>query len=317
MKLLIRSERPADYSAIAGLNYEAFVHWRPTGYRAEPVLVDLLRHHELFDPELSLVAESDGRVVGHALFTPWEAVVLGTRQRGMTLAPVCVAPAQQRQGIGSALLVRGHEIAQHKGIAFSLLCGHPDYYPRFGYQPGMFSLSGCRVTLPAKEEAKGLCERPVRAADLAWVTAAWDRQHRGDTLALYPGESIGQWFSHASSFRSSVFCRGEQIIGYAHYRPGSPVEVRELLAAPGHGGVILSLLAPEQAQFAIAQEEGAVRRLLGSRAMIVDERDAFDALMIKPLDPHNEVLAGYCAAVASGHMAPGILAFPPTFDLDE
>jgi len=167
----VRTEKPSDYSSIAAVNYEAFLAWHPDSqFVSEPLLVDLLRHNSLFDPSLSLVAEKDGQIVGHALFSPFEFIVLGSRISGVVLAPIAVKPDYQRQGIGRTLIEEGHRRARNKGHAFSLLCGHPDYYPRFGYRTKMFSLAGVKVAVDMKEFCgDGFSERPVNAQDLPWL----------------------------------------------------------------------------------------------------------------------------------------------------
>jgi predicted N-acetyltransferase YhbS len=317
----IRAERITDYSDIAGLNYDAFVRWHPAAFKAEPLLVDVLRHSPLFDPELSLVAEMDGRVVGHALFSPFDAIVLGARQRGVFLAPLCVAPAHQRQGIGSLLMDRGHEVARSKGYAFALLCGHPDYYPRFGYQQRMFSLSGCRVSLaPVRDSTPVYEERPVLATDLNWITALWREQHGHDSLALYPGDTLSQWFSHAPAWRSSVLsCAGQPVV-YVRYKDADPVEVKELLVKEHADGEalawLLGALGPGGGEVLLPQgPEMAAARLGRFAVSIADARQAHDAFMLKILDEHSPTLREYCAAVATGRLPAGVMSFPASFDI--
>src|SRR6185436_7890925 len=111
--LTIRSETPADYPAIAAVNVRAFSE--QTG---EAVLVALLRQRPAFDPELSLVAEQDGRVVGHVLFSPHTVRLLGESVSAVNLAPIAVDPAHQRQGIGQQLIEAGHSVARAKDYAF-------------------------------------------------------------------------------------------------------------------------------------------------------------------------------------------------------
>ena len=322
MKPSVRAERITDYSDIAALNYDAFVRWHPASFKAEPLLVDVLRHSPLFDPELSLVAEVDGRVVGHALFSPCEGVVLGARQRGVFLAPLCVAPAYQRQGIGSLLLDRGHEVARSKGYAFALLCGHPDYYPRFGYQQRMFSLSGCRVSLaPAHDGSPEYEERPILTTDLAWITALWNEQHGQDDLALYPGDAISQWFSHAPAWRSSVLLRAGQPVGYVRYRDADPVEVKELLVHEQAYGEaltwLLGALGHSGGEVLLPQSPETAAARLGTAALgMADARHAHEAFMLKILDEHNPVLREYCTAVATGRLPAGVVSFPASFDID-
>jgi len=98
----------------------------------------LQRQHALRDvcPDvLSLVAESDGEIVGHILFSP-VTVEGGSRSRqGMGLAPMAVTPDRQRQGIGSALVTAGLQMLREQGCPFIIVLGHPDFYPRFGFVP--------------------------------------------------------------------------------------------------------------------------------------------------------------------------------------
>ena len=91
----------------------------------------MLRESEAYLPELSLVAEVDGTVVGHVLFT--EAKV--GEQKVLALAPLSVLPEYQRKGIGTALVKEGHRIAKELGYSYSVVLGSEKYYPRFGYVP--------------------------------------------------------------------------------------------------------------------------------------------------------------------------------------
>lgn len=128
--LTIRQEKPEDYRQVEQVVEQAFAHAEHTDHD-EHNLVARLRGSEAFIPELSLVAEQDGRIVGHILFTKLK--VGQTTQ--LALAPLAVHPDFQRQGIGGALIEEGHCIAAQLGYDYSILLGHPTYYPRFGYQP--------------------------------------------------------------------------------------------------------------------------------------------------------------------------------------
>ena len=129
----IRPERVTDYPEIGALQARAFGN-RP----GEALIVTLLRQRRAFDPELSLVAESNGRVVGHALFSPHKMRLLDQTVPTVNLAPIAVEPASQGQGIGGQLITEGHRVAAAKGYRVSVLLGHPTYYPRFGYQTHAF-----------------------------------------------------------------------------------------------------------------------------------------------------------------------------------
>lgn len=133
MKLTVREERAEDYYEVSQIVETAFRKAEFSDH-TEHVLVDRLRRSASFIPELSLVAEADGDLVGHILFTE----VLVGAERGVALAPVSVLPEFQGRGIGSRLIDRGHRIAKALGYKVSIVLGHPDYYPRFGYVPAIF-----------------------------------------------------------------------------------------------------------------------------------------------------------------------------------
>jgi putative acetyltransferase len=124
--MTIRTERTEDASRVRYVNELAF------GQPAEADLVEKLRL--ACTDALSLVAEDDA-VVGHILFTPVVVESAGRRVVGMGLAPMAVLPDRQRQGIGSQLVRRGLEILRERGCPFVVVVGHPEYYPRFGFEP--------------------------------------------------------------------------------------------------------------------------------------------------------------------------------------
>lgn len=124
--MTIRPERPEDASRIRHVNELAF------GQPLEADLVEKLR--QACTDSLSMVAEDDA-VVGHILFT---SVVVESAERrvlGMGLAPMAVLPERQRQAIGSQLVRRGLDILRERGCPFVVVVGHPEYYPRFGFEP--------------------------------------------------------------------------------------------------------------------------------------------------------------------------------------
>ena len=123
--ITIRAERPEDISHVRHINELAF------GQPVEARLVDTLR--QVCPDALSLVAE-DGDVVGHILFTPVVAENGAERIVGMGLAPMAVLPDRQRQGIGIQLVERGLGILRERGCPFVVVVGHPEYYPRFGFE---------------------------------------------------------------------------------------------------------------------------------------------------------------------------------------
>ncbi len=124
----VRQESAGDREHIKCVVYEAF----KTAAHAdgdEHNLVGRLRDSNAYVPELSLVAELGGEIVGHIMFTKVD--VGGTTQ--LALAPLAVSPAHQKSGVGSTLVKRGHEIARGLGYNYSIVLGDTAYYSRFGY----------------------------------------------------------------------------------------------------------------------------------------------------------------------------------------
>jgi len=124
--MLIRAEKESDRDAVFAVNLSAFET------PAEATLVDVLR--EQAQPVLSLVAEKNGNVVGHIMFSP-VSLSENPDLKVMGLAPMAVAPEHQRKGIGSALVRAGLEQCRQLGFVAVVVLGHPEYYPRFGFSP--------------------------------------------------------------------------------------------------------------------------------------------------------------------------------------
>jgi putative acetyltransferase len=119
-------EGPGDWAAIRAVNERAF------GRTEEANVVEKIRAN---CPDiLSLVALREGRVVGHVLFSPATIDTDNGPIMGMGLAPMAVPPECQRQGIGSALVRRGLELLGERSCPFVIVLGHPEYYPRFGFE---------------------------------------------------------------------------------------------------------------------------------------------------------------------------------------
>lgn len=143
--LIIRKEIPSDYDRVFELTTKAF-ETMPFSEGNEDKLVVRLRNASAFIPELSLVAELGGQLVGHILFSPL-VVDNGQEQfQSLVLGPVSVLTEFQKQGIGSQLILAGHQKAKELGFQSVILIGHPEYYPRFGYKPA--STWGIKTQIP-------------------------------------------------------------------------------------------------------------------------------------------------------------------------
>jgi putative acetyltransferase len=139
----VREELPEDIDAIRSVNTRAF------GQTQEADLVDKLRRD--CSDLLSLVAMRQNEIVGHILFSP---VIVESESRtiqGMGLAPLAVSPQYQRQGIGSELIRAGIAELKSRRCPFVIVLGHPQYYPRFGFEPA--SRFGIRSEWQVPDEA--------------------------------------------------------------------------------------------------------------------------------------------------------------------
>jgi putative acetyltransferase len=129
--LIIRTEGEGDEAAIRRVNEAAF------GRPGEGAVVDALRAAGAVT--LSLVAESEGEIVGHILFSPVEVRQGGASWRAVALGPMAVLPGRQREGIGSALVRTALDNCRAAGEDVVFVLGHPAFYGRFGFVPAAHS----------------------------------------------------------------------------------------------------------------------------------------------------------------------------------
>ena len=122
---VIRTATLADRTEIRTLLEAAF------GQPDEATLVGALV--SAGEAVLELVAETNGRIIGHILFS--RLTVEGGERgfRPVALAPLAVAPEHQRLGIGAALVEDAHNRLSEAGERLSIVLGDPAYYGRFGY----------------------------------------------------------------------------------------------------------------------------------------------------------------------------------------
>lgn len=136
MDISIRRENPKDYRIVEELVREAF--WgcmdHPT-CDGEHLLVHKLRGLPAFVPELDFVAETEGRIVGHIIYSLAKVVTPDSREiEVLTFGPLSVRPDDKKRGIGSALVRHSINEAARLGYRAIIFYGHPDYYPRFGFR---------------------------------------------------------------------------------------------------------------------------------------------------------------------------------------
>jgi putative acetyltransferase len=144
MMTLIRAEETRDIAMVQALHAAAF----PNGNEAR--LVEVLRQRG--KAAISLVAELNGEVVGHVLFSAVELSRKGSIIRGLGLAPLAVMAAYRRQGIGEQLVREGLTISRTLGHKFVVVLGDPAYYSRIGFE---------RASLRGLQNEYG-CDEPFR-----------------------------------------------------------------------------------------------------------------------------------------------------------
>jgi len=128
IEISIRKESLSDFGSIREVNNQAF------NQKQEGELVENLRENPDFVPELSLVASDGNKIIGHILFFP--VTIVGEKETilSLSLAPLAVLPQYQKKGVGGALIKEGLRIAKEMGYHSVVVLGHPDYYPKFGFQ---------------------------------------------------------------------------------------------------------------------------------------------------------------------------------------
>ena len=143
--ITLRLETPADHYAVEQMTRDAFWRfWEPDRKICdEHLLVHRLRSAPSFLPELDYIAERNGTLAGHIIYTKSEVLDNdGHAHQVLTFGPLTVSPKFQNQGIGQALM--RHTFAQAKRLGYRgvLIYGHPDYYPRIGFRPaGEFGIT--------------------------------------------------------------------------------------------------------------------------------------------------------------------------------
>ena len=128
-QIVIRDETEADAAAITEVTVAAFKTLEVSNQTEQFIIAALRAAGAL---TVSLVAESDGRVVGHIAFSP--VTISDGARDWYGLGPVSVLPEYQRQGIGKALIEEGLSRLKDMNAQGCCLVGHPDYYRQFGFE---------------------------------------------------------------------------------------------------------------------------------------------------------------------------------------
>lgn len=126
--MIIRPETSSDYEAIARVVAAAFDDENVVR------LVERIRESEFYVPELSLVVEQDGAVVGHVMLSYVTLQRENDEKRVLILSPLAVQPDRQRSGVGRLLVRAGISGAEARNEPLIIVEGIPAYYPQFGFE---------------------------------------------------------------------------------------------------------------------------------------------------------------------------------------
>jgi putative acetyltransferase len=175
----LREEQPGDAEAVRSVHQQAF----GDDGAAVAELVDTLRDDVTAGEGLALVAEVDGQVAGHVMFTRGLLDAPRRLVGVQVLSPLGVLPGRQRQGIGSALVRHGLTIMADRAVPLVFLEGSPDYYPRFGFAAGGtlgFRKPSLRIPDAAFQVAVLPAYQPWMTGTLVYAEAFW----RHDAVGL-------------------------------------------------------------------------------------------------------------------------------------
>lgn len=134
MDFKIRQENKADYDEIYKLIKTAFETAKVRDGDEQDYAVKL-RNGNGYIPELALVAEQNGKLIGHIMFTKFYVKQQnGETIEGLLVAPLSVLNKYRDKGVGSGLMKEGLKRAKDLGYKLAILAGDPSYYNRFGFE---------------------------------------------------------------------------------------------------------------------------------------------------------------------------------------
>lgn len=310
MSLVIRPEQVSDYPLIAEINVLAFDQ-RAT----EALIVSLLRHTPGFDPDLSLVAEVDGKAVGHALFTRQQIRLMSKTVHAALLAPLAIHPGYQRQGIGGKLIVAGHIMARKKNCQLSFLLGHSDYYPKFGYRTFAYGSSELVVQQDQRSPAEVLTTRKPLQDDLPALAELWRRAEGNIDFVFHPASMLLEWLSPNPAIEASVYLRGDQIVGYTRIHKEQPESPRAFYALDKEAARGMASHIATQfnlSQVTLPLHPASIGADAFGKMPTVKRWIAGMAMALEPL----KLLDDYFAQVETGQRVSGRPIWPVAFEIE-
>lgn len=166
--LKIRQETFADYQAVEELTRQAFYNVYVPGCM-EHYLVHIMRRHADFIPELALVLELNGQIIGNVMYSKSCLVAEdGAEVPAVTFGPVCVRPGYQRRGYSKILLRYSFALAATMGYTAIVIMGSPANYVGLGFK----SCARYNVCLENRQYPAALLVKELKAgvlSDRQWV----------------------------------------------------------------------------------------------------------------------------------------------------
>lgn len=153
--MIIRQETPEDFDQIYDLVKVAFQTAKVSNGK-EQDFVNQLRAGGNYLPELALVVEENGEIIGHIMLTKAHITGASGKFPVLLLAPVSIVLSQRGKGIGSRLIRESFGLARKMGYGIVLLVGDPSYYVRFGFNKA--SSFGIKPTHDIPDENVMVCE---------------------------------------------------------------------------------------------------------------------------------------------------------------
>ncbi|MCX6006334.1 MAG: N-acetyltransferase [Chloroflexi bacterium] len=153
--MVIRQERTEEFPQIYDLVKVAFQTAKVSNGK-EQDFVNQLRSGGSYIPELTLIAEENGKLVGHIMLSKAHIVNGADKFEVIYVAPLSVVLEHRNKGIGSSLIKESFRLAKEMGYTSVLLVGDPAYYHRFGFKSAV--TFGIKPTHEIPDENVMACE---------------------------------------------------------------------------------------------------------------------------------------------------------------
>lgn len=148
----IRAVKKEEYRYIEDFVFEIFRNTTFSDGVIEKALVREIREKPYYIPQLDLVVEEDGRIIGHFILSKLP-ISHGHEHEILMLSPVSVAMNKQQRGVGTFMLEEGITLATEMGFKGMIVEGDPRYYHRFGFKTSTeFGIYASEKNLPPSEE---------------------------------------------------------------------------------------------------------------------------------------------------------------------